>query len=94
MVKKLLSKIVDRILYLGFQYDGYIDYPGVGIIRDTDVYSLILNHSRIIDRLNPIRMTEMSLLGQCILMGIFEGIDPNDFSWKFYGKHSLKERGL
>ena len=71
-----------------FIYGGYIDYPGVGIISDEDVYKLILKHSRFIDRLRKSKMVEMSLLGQCILMGIFEDVDPNDLSWKFYGKHS------
>lgn len=70
-----------------FQYGGYIDYPGVGKIYDKDVYKLIKNHSRIIDRLSKTKMVEMSLLGQCVLMGIFDDVDPNDPSWKFYGKH-------
>ncbi len=71
-----------------FQYEGYVDYPDVGKIHDSDVYELILKHSRWIDRLNPIKMVEMSLLGQCILMRIFENVDPQDMSWKFYGKKS------
>ena len=72
-----------------FKMDGYVDYPGVGIIKDEDVYKLILKHSRLIDRLSPAKMVEMSLLGQNVLMRIFDNVDPNDPSWKFYGKHSV-----
>lgn len=90
MLKKLLQKLVSRIV-VGptFKYKGYIDYPGVGIIRDSTVYNLIKDHSRLIDRMNPAKMTEMSLLGQCILMGIFPNVNPDDYSWQFYGKRSL-----
>ena len=70
-----------------FQYEGYIDYPGVGVIKDSDVYKLIKNHSRIIDRMSKTKMVEMSLLGQCILMGVID-VNPEDKSWKFYGKKS------
>ena len=94
MLKNILIKIEKKYAKIGkigvMQYHGYVDYPGKGKIKDLDVYNLILDHSRLIDRINPARMTEMSLLGQCILMGIFDGVDPNDLSWKFYGKDSLK----
>ena len=73
-----------------FKFEGYIDYPEVGKIYDSDVYKLILDHSRLIDRLSRPKMVEMSLLGQNILMGIFDGIDPKDKSWKFYGRHAIK----
>ena len=73
-----------------FEYKGYIDYPGVGKIYDSDVYDLIRKHSRIVDRISRSKMVEMSLLGQCVLMGIFENVDPKDMTWKFYGKHSEK----
>lgn len=76
-----------------FLYEGRIDYPNVGIIYDADVYKLILNHSRWIDRLSKSKMVEMSLLGQCVLMRLFENVDPNDPSWTFYGKNSLYEKG-
>ena len=72
-----------------FMYGGYVDYSDVGIIADADVHYLIRMHSRLIDRLNPAKMTEMSLLGQCILMGLYKNIDPADRTWMFYGKHSL-----
>lgn len=96
-MKKILSKIVNRILFgnaTQMKYGGYITYPDVCIIRDVEVYRLICNHSRLIDRLNAAKMTEMALLGQCILMRIFPEIDPNDPGWKFYGKHSLRNKGL
>jgi len=77
-----------------FMYEGYIDYPNVGKIYDAAVYKLILSHSRWIDRLSKLKMVEMSLLGQCILMNLFENVDPKDPSWKFYGKNSLLKKGL
>lgn len=73
-----------------FKMEGYIDYPGVGRITDEDVYNLIMRHSRWIDRINHRKMVEMSLLGQCVLMQIFENVRPEDPSWKFYGKHAVK----
>jgi hypothetical protein len=73
-----------------FPYEGYIDYPGVGIIKDSDVYELIKRHSRFIDRLCGWKMTEMTLLGQTILMGIWPDCKPNDPSWTFYGKNSIR----
>lgn len=75
-----------------FIYEGYIDYPGVGKIYDSDVYELILKHSRPIDRMSKTKMVEMSLLGQCILMRIFDDVDPNDPSWTFYGQNNIHGR--
>ena len=71
---------------MGKQYkmEGYIDYPGVGRIMDEDVLKLVKKHSRLVDRLNPRKMTEMVLLGQCILMGVIDDKDPKDPSWKFF----------
>jgi len=73
----------------GFSYKGFIDYPGVGKITDKHVYEVVKKHSRCIDRLNPKKMTEMSLLSQSILMNLYKNIDPKDMSWTFYGKNSL-----
>lgn len=92
-MKRLLQKLMTWwICGYDFKYQGYIDYPGVGLIHDVQVWNLVRDHSRLIDRLNSKKMTEMSLLGQCILMGIFDEVDPNDPSWMFYGKNSLKDR--
>lgn len=94
MLQNLTLFLIDRrfsSLY-GFTYKGYIDYPGVGKIYDSQVWSLVKNHSRLIDRMNTKKMTEMCLLGQCILMGIFPDVKPEDLSWKFYGKHALYNR--
>ena len=76
------------------KFGGWINYPGVGIITDEEVYKLVKNHSRLIDRLNGAKMTEMVLFGQNILQGVFSKIDPKDKSWKFYGKgkNSLMNR--
>ena len=73
-----------------FKYEGVIDYPGIGMIYDADVYKLIKDHSRFIDRLSGSKMVEMSLLGQTILMGIYPEVKPDDRSWMFYGKRRLK----
>lgn len=92
MFKKLLSKLVDHLVFdSSFEYGGYVDYPDVGRIYDKDVYYFIKMHSRLIDRINPKKMTEMSLLGQTILMGVFPEINPNDTTWQFYGKRSLHD---
>ena len=71
--------------------DGYIDYPKKGRISDEDVYRLIVNHSRLIDRMSGRKMTEMALCGQCVLMGLFEedGYKADDSKWKFYGKNGF-----
>lgn len=90
-MKKILTKIIEFIMVgnvVFMQMNGWIDYPGIGRIYDSEVYRLIVNHSRLIDRLIPARMVEMSLFGQNILMGLYPNIDPFDLSWKFYGKHS------
>lgn len=94
-MKTILQKIVMKILcgnVTQMKYHGYIDYPNVGRLGDVDVYRLICNHSRLIDRLSPAKMTEMALLGQCILMGLYSKIDPNDPEWTFYGKNSLYKK--
>lgn len=72
-----------------FKMEGYIDYPSVGRIMDEDVYNLVKSHSRWIDRIDRRKMVEMSLLGQCILMKVFDDVKAEDPSWKFYGKHAI-----
>ena len=69
----------------GFAYDGYIDYPGVGLITDRDVYELVKKHSSFIERLDPRKMTEMTLLGQCVLMKVID--PPKNSNWRFYKKN-------
>lgn len=70
-----------------FEMEGYIDYPGKGKIYDKDVWELIKKHSRLVDRMSSTKMVEMSLLGQCILMGVIDK-DPDDLTWRFYGKRA------
>lgn len=69
---------------------GYINYPGKGIITDEDVYQCLRKHSRLIDRLNPRKMVEMTLFSQNFLMGLFvtDGWDK-DGNWTFYGKNGF-----
>lgn len=70
-----------------FKMEGYIDYPGVGIIKDEDVYNLVIEHSRLVDRINPRKWVEMTLYGQCVLMGLMDDeIQKKGPNWKFYGK--------
>jgi len=70
-----------------FRMDGYIDYPGKGRITDEMVYDTVIKHSRLIDRLNPRKWVEMTLYGQCVLMGVVDV--PEEDNWKFYGKNGL-----
>lgn len=94
-MKKLLQEIFDWLIrgnHKWMKYQGCIDYPGRGIIYDATVYDLVVDHSRLIDRLIPARMAEMSLLAQNILMGLYSNVNPEDPSWRFYGKHSLENR--
>lgn len=95
-MKKILSKFIEWLKHgnaVFMEYEGYINYPGVGLINDVDVYNLICKHSRLLDRLNPARMVEMAITGQCILMRLYTEIDPDDPSWTFYGKNSLNNKG-
>ena len=87
----LLMEVNDMAKFI---FDGAIDYPEIGEITDEDVYQLIKDHSRFIDRINHAKMVEMTLLGQCILMRLYSNIDPKDKSWRFYGKdkNSLEHR--
>ena len=89
MIKKLLQKIIEKRITYGFKFGGYSDYPDVGKIYDSDVYELVMAHSRFIDRLSPVKMVEMSILSQHILFGIYKKIKPDDFTWTFYGKNAL-----
>lgn len=67
---------------------GEIEYPGKGIITDEQVWQLVKGHSRLIDRLNHRKMTEMAIAAQLILCGIYEseGWYSNQDDWTFYGK--------
>lgn len=69
-----------------YKLKGYIDYPGVGIIKDEEVYQLIRKHSRLIDRLSPRKWVEMTMTAQAYLMKVIETEDANNPNWKFYGK--------
>lgn len=74
-----------------FLYEGSFLDRNDRNVYDKDVYKLILKHSRFIDRLSNSKMVEMSLFGHLILLGDYD-LDPDDLSWKFYGKHSKKFR--
>lgn len=65
---------------------GESDYPGVGIVRDEDIYKLIMEHSTEEDRKDPRKMVEMTQIGELILFKIIKDIDPTDDTWMFYGE--------
>lgn len=73
-------------MFKKYKLEGWIDYPEVGKITDEDVYQTVKKHSRLVDRLNPRKMLEMSFYAQVILMKVDEPDDVNNPNWKFYGK--------
>ena len=78
-------------MFKPYKLEGSIEYPGVGTITDEDVYKTVVKHSRIIDRLNPRKMVEMTFMAQMFLMKVAEPDDAKtNPNWKFYGKHKSK----
>ena len=70
---------------------GQCDYPGKGTITDEQIWQLIKDHSRLIDRFSCRKMVEMSIAAQLILFGIYEseGWYADQKDWKFYGKEGF-----
>ena len=68
-----------------FRLTGWAKFPGGLIVRDEDVYQLIIKHSRLIDRLNPRKWVEMTFWAFDILSKSVE--TPSNPNWKFYGKN-------
>ena len=66
--------------------EGYRRYPGVGTIYDEDVYQFIRKHSRLIDRLNPRKMLEMTEWAYAELSGGVEHAKGTSQNWKFYDR--------
>ena len=62
-------------------WDGWIDYPGVGIITDEQVAKFVKQHTHLLDRLNYRKMVHAGLLAQNILMGVIE--QPKMKKWFF-----------
>ena len=61
--------------------EGYIDYPGVGIITDRQVADLVIKHTTLFDRLfRPRKIVSASLWAQTMLMGV---VDKPKEKWKF-----------
>ena len=52
--------------------DNWIDYPGKGKITDKNVWKYVKEHSSLIARLDPHRMTDAGIEAQLILMGVVE----------------------
>lgn len=64
------------------------------IVFDEDVYQLVKRHSRLIDRLNPKKMIEMTWAAFDLLAGSIEKPENVSENWTFYGKHGpLWRRG-
>lgn len=62
--------------------DGYIDYPGVGIITDKQVANLVIKHTTLFDRIfRPDKIVRAGLLAQNILEKVIE--EPKEKNWKF-----------
>lgn len=50
--------------------EGYIDYPGVGIITDEDVAKMVKDHTHWWDRLDYHKVSDASILATGILMKV------------------------
>lgn len=71
---------------------GYAIYEG-NRIEDENVYQFIKKHSRLIDRLNPRKMTEMAIYGELVLFGVYKSIGLTaDTDCKFYAKDGILDR--
>lgn len=63
-------------------YDGWIDYPGVGKITDSDVADYVIEHTTLFDRIfRPRKVIYATILSEQLLMGVFE--KPKKEVWKF-----------
>ena len=61
--------------------DGYVDYPGKGIITDKQVAEFTKKHMTVFSWLfRPKKVAQCSLISQNILMGVIE--EPKE-KWKF-----------
>ena len=78
LIKKAVTYIKEWFEYS----NAYIDYPGVGIITDEDVYKLVRAHTHWWDRLNYKHMVDYGLCAQNILMGVYKVKDPSK-KWYF-----------
>lgn len=74
----------------GRKLKGFADFGGeIGIVRDEDIWQMILGHSSFIDRLSGRKMVQMTIWSQVILQSKKDSParrfieQPN---WKFYGK--------
>lgn len=64
--------------------DGCIDYPGVGVITDEDVYKLVKEHTRPMDRLDMHKVSDNAIAAQLILMKVVEPPEANkNGKWYF-----------
>ena len=51
---------------------GWSDYPGVGVVRDTDVSRFVMEHTTVFDKLfRPRKIAEAALIAENILFKVF-----------------------
>jgi len=93
-IHKLISGFFERIIIISpvFSRTVYIDHPFIGKINDYRIYRIIADHSRWIDRINPIKMMCMALKIRYLLENDYKSFEAinllEDYTWKFYGKKS------
>lgn len=68
---------------------GYRRYPDGQTVYDEDVYQFIYKHSRLIDRLNPRKMVEMTEWAHAELGGSVDTAN-RESNWKYYGRSQRK----
>ena len=61
---------------------GYAKFEDGTIVTDEDIFQMVKKHSRLIDRLNPRKMIEMTFEAFNILNGSVEVDSPKE-NWKF-----------
>lgn len=69
---------------------GYRRYPDGPTVYDEDVYQFIRKHSRLVDRMNPRKMVEMTEWAHAELGEDYSSKDDKS-NWKYYGRNQKKE---
>ena len=70
------------------------DYPGVGIVKDTDVAKYAKKHLRFVDRFSVTKVAQAALFSQDILFKVIESDElPKAKNWKFkFTDYEKKEK--
>lgn len=75
-----------------YKLNGYARFENGRTVTDEDVYRYVGRHSRVIDRINPRKLVEMTFWAFDILSGSVTPPFKTD-SWKFYDKNPETKRG-